>query len=135
MIKITIPTPFDPLAAILPVILAGCLDPRGAPSGGVRRCGSGAVASEGCNTHTRAEAAEAARSRRAGCASPEGHGGRSVQRAMLRALGQSPIAVGRLFDPSSGLHKGSKPETVRPPGVVRNKASNTARGTLEKWRT
>ena len=32
-------------------------------------CGSGAVVSEGCNTHTRAETAEAVRSRRASRAS------------------------------------------------------------------
>ena len=31
--------------------------------------------------------------------------------------------------------KGREPETESPPGVVPNKASNTARGTPEKWRT
>jgi hypothetical protein len=41
---------------------------RGA-SGGVRRCGSGAVVRLGCNTHTLSRSAEAARSRRACCAS------------------------------------------------------------------
>src|SRR5262245_42585042 len=67
---------------------------RGA-SRGVLRCGSGAVASEGCNTHTRAEAAEAERSRCASRASPGALGGRPYRRCQPPRPVEVPTAVVR----------------------------------------
>jgi hypothetical protein len=67
---------------------------RGA-SRGVLECGSGAVVSEGCNTHTRAETAEAARSR---CTSPcvaGALGGGAAGEAHRRSAAEAPIAVVR----------------------------------------
>jgi hypothetical protein len=72
---------------------------RGA-SRGVLECGSGAVVSEGCNTHTRAETAEAARSRCARWRVTGTHGGGVVRRL--------PSARRRRWSPSGG--EASAPE-------------------------
>ena len=89
-------------------------------------CGSGAVVAKGCNTHTRVATAEAARSRRAIRASLGAHGGMSYRRCQPPGMSRPPQ---RWLGSAVGSLK------VSPPGVVRNKASNTARGTPEKWRT
>src|SRR6185295_1900420 len=101
---------------------------RGA-SGGVRRCGSGAVAAKGCNTHTRVAAAEAERSRRASRAPPELWVAERLSDAHRPRAAEAPMrwrGVGR----ESGERLKGQSTVGRS-----EQASNTARGTSEKWRT
>jgi hypothetical protein len=100
---------------------------RGA-SRGVLECGSGAVVATGCNTHTRVATAEAARSRRASRAS------RGLL-AACRTGGANRPGMSRPPQRWLGLPRESGSLKGRPPGVAREQASNTARGTPEKWRT
>ena len=84
---------------------------RGA-SRGVLECGSGAVVSEGCNTHTRVATAEAERSRRASRASPGALGGMSYRRCQPPRHAEAPEAVERLprrrgRKPERYVHRGS----------------------------
>jgi hypothetical protein len=88
------------------------------------------VAARGCNTHTQRAAAEAERSRRA-CRASLGTKGAGASAGPNRGFaGMSPQRwIG------SAAPQGKEPETVSPPGAAQYKASNTARGTPEKWRT
>src|ERR1041384_5158744 len=81
-------------------------------TGGVLGCGSRAVASAGCNTHTRAEAAEAKQSRRTSRAPLGALGGISYRRCQPPRDVEAPAAVVRR--PS----RARQPERVRPPGAL-----------------
>ena len=101
---------------------------RGA-SRGVLECGSGAVVATGCNTHTRAATAEAARSRRASRAPPGALGGMSYRRCQPPRHAEAAEAVERLPRRKDGGLKGQST------GGRAEQASNIARGTLENERT
>jgi len=79
------------------------------------------VVSEGCNTHTRAETAEAVRSRRASRASRV-LGGCARRRYPSPACSRKPTAVDRWPRASEGAWK------VSPPGVVRSRLQTPRAG-------
>ena len=91
---------------------------RGRFAGVVKR-GRLAVAARGCNTHTQRAAAGAAWSRR-----------HSWRHGLFGGSAVTPCRTARRCQgPKRWV------ETTQPPGAMRRKASNTARGTLERRRT
>ena len=117
---------------------------RGA-SRGVLECGLGAVASEGCKTHTRAEAAEAERSRRASRAPPGALGGRSYRRCQPPRDAEAPAAVVRRPSRKQGSpkrrdHRGSRRIRLQTPRAGRRRNGGLAdyqheRCLIERYRS
>src|SRR5436305_9596915 len=129
MIKITITTTFGPISATSPLILAGCLDPRGAPPEAFAGADRGRWSRQGA---TRTPAPRQPKLHGPGAPAARHLGllaacrtGGADRPGMSRPLKRWK---GFLADEDGGL-KGKST------GGRAEQASNIARGTPEKWRT